>query len=177
VLSLNPDDTHALLQRAIAEFYLEDYQAAITDLTSGLKIQSSNSTLRYWRGFIHYYIGDYGETISDLSESIREYPSESYLRRGLIYYGFRQYHLARSDFISAVQHNPKNTLAYYWRAETECKLGNMDASTTALQIAIKLDVDDFYGFSSGLQRCNRFALSYQRVQRKQTWATPEAPDD
>jgi tetratricopeptide (TPR) repeat protein len=103
-------------------------------------VLDANDTIAYYnRATTRYDLGDRQGAIADYTEVLRIHADDVvYNNRGLAYYDQGDRQSAIQDFGLAVQHNPKNFIAFcnrgFVRSELGDKLGAIEDYTTALEI-------------------------------------------
>lgn len=114
----------ALAGRASAHFRMGDYRRSLADNSNSIRLEPSQSYVRYNRALVYEALGDRPRAVADYSEAIRLSPddADAYLNRGLIFLDTREYEKARSDFTKANKLDPKDAWAlanrgmtYAWR--------------------------------------------------------------
>lgn len=115
-IALFPETLNFYTERAIIEAALEQFQPAITDLTTVIKAASSTKA----KALVY----------------------RSLILRAGAYQSLKQYEKAKADLIQAVSLAPKQPDAYAALASVERSAGDLDAAVQADQQAITLDPEN-----------------------------------
>ncbi len=120
VIQMKPNEANAYYQRGLANYKLDNKQAALEDFTQAIKIKPENSDAYYQRGLVHYSLDDYSTAVNDYTQAIKLNPSfaEAYLERGRAIDGkyYTKDERAIADYTRAIELNPKLAEAYYRRS-------------------------------------------------------------
>jgi tetratricopeptide (TPR) repeat protein len=94
-----------------------DYSAALANLTSAIKLDSSYAEAYYLRGLVHAAMSNLGSALKDFDTAIQREPgfAEAYYSRGLVYASEQDLDRAIADFSRAIQQNTLYTDAYLAR--------------------------------------------------------------
>ncbi len=93
------EKAEALLQRAIAQFYQQDYNAAINDLNEVIKRESNHWLAYRMLAFIHDKKGNYLQALTNYNIAINygDRDTETFLKRAIIENKLSHYDNAESD--------------------------------------------------------------------------------
>ncbi len=111
----------ALLQRAIAQFYQQEYNAAINDLNEVIKRESNHWLAYRMLAFIHDEKGNYLQALTNYNIAINygDRDTETFLKRAIIENKLSHYENAESDLsyfiLNADQHHQEYSRAFYER--------------------------------------------------------------
>ncbi len=133
LVTINPVDATAFLNRSWAYLEVEEYQKAIRSadrviaLNANFSSLVSNSNLAKAynnRGIASKRLKEYERAIQDFDRALEFNPklSLSYNNRGAGYMDLKEYERAIQDFDRALELDPKNTSAYYNRGITYYRL-------------------------------------------------------
>ncbi|MBD2740892.1 TonB family protein [Coleofasciculus sp. FACHB-1120] len=127
VLEVNPNDTEAYYNRAVALVELEDYKKAIADYSKVLQLDPQDDEAYLNRGLARTELEDDAGAIADYSEVIKLKPdqAEAYYQRGIAYAQLEEDNKAIEDLQKA--------------SELFATQGNPNQSKEAL---LSIDVDD-----------------------------------
>jgi tetratricopeptide (TPR) repeat protein len=147
-----------LLQRAVAYCVVQNYDAAINDLTAYLQIDST-SVMAYWeRAVCQTMMNDFNasngvdvklkmmKAKEDLDSAIKLSPKNAYLffNRGNIYATQKEYTNAIDDYNKAIQLDGNLAEAYYNRGIAYCKNGDKTSGIRDLSRAGELGIYEAY---------------------------------
>jgi tetratricopeptide (TPR) repeat protein len=113
-IRIRPNSEEALYGRGLWYQEHEEYDKAIQDYTSIIKINPANKSAHFNLGFLHQvYLKVYNEAIKHFSRAIEVDPqyAEAYLNRGLCFEALGNLGSAKKDFESALVHRPQYRLA------------------------------------------------------------------
>jgi tetratricopeptide (TPR) repeat protein len=109
------------LGRGIAEYYLKDYDRAITDCTDCLEIAHDDDEAFHCRAVCWAAKREYDKAIADYDEAIRIKPdlAITYRNRSNVWIHKKEYDKAIADYTEAIRLEPKNAddyneLAWLW---------------------------------------------------------------
>jgi tetratricopeptide (TPR) repeat protein len=127
--------------RGYAYYEQEEYDQAITDYNSTLKLDPKYTLAYINRGLAYYEQGEYDQAIADYSSAIKLDPKFTYAydNRGLAYSRKGEYDQAIADYSSAIKLDPKYKLAYNNRELAYKAKGEYDQAIADCSSAIKLD--------------------------------------
>lgn len=141
VLSINPDDFQALMERGITHARSGDHQRAIVDYSSAARLRRSNALVYYNRGISYDVLGMTAEAIADYDHSIRHdslYPNV-WNNRGYIYASLGNWSQAISDYSRAIDLNSLYATAYNNRGIAYTHIGEYEKAQADYDRAIELD--------------------------------------
>jgi tetratricopeptide (TPR) repeat protein len=128
-----------------------NWDQAIEEYTSALRINPNNSFAYAGRGYTYYKKSDYDRAISDYTQSIRlnQNYAVAYDGRGFAYYQKGDYDRAITDYTQAVQLDPKNSVyinnlakTYDTRGFMYYNRGDYDRAIADYTQAIRLNPDN-----------------------------------
>jgi tetratricopeptide (TPR) repeat protein len=111
----NPQTAYDFRRRGSAFLFdYKNYNAAIADFTSAIKLNPNDVDAWFVRGRAYYYSNDYNSAINDFSEVIRLNPKfgDAYNNRGSCQYALLNDDEAISDFTIALSINPEVSAVY-----------------------------------------------------------------
>ncbi|MDR0322025.1 MAG: tetratricopeptide repeat protein [Treponema sp.] len=116
ILELKPDDAIRSIiykHRGMANFACSQYNEAIDDFSSSLKLDPQSYKAAYYRGVVYSVLKQYSQAIDDyaLSLSIHPYQSFCLFRRGQAYYHIGDYPQALADCENSLALEPGNKAA------------------------------------------------------------------
>ncbi|WP_374866511.1 tetratricopeptide repeat protein [Pelatocladus sp. BLCC-F211] len=139
VISKNPRDINAYINRGIAYYRQDQYDQAITNYTQALSI-NQNIHAYINRGIAYHRQGKYELAIADYNKalSIKSNSVDGYINRGITYRRQEKYKLAMADFNKAISIDSNNGDAYYALGLTYTQLGNQQAAIASYRLAAHL---------------------------------------
>lgn len=140
-LALEPDDTDALIRRAMIQVSKRNYTAAIADADKCVAIDPKNSDYLQARSTVYEKIGKPDKAIEDLTKIISFNPTESggYLLRGQLHDRLKNFDKAVIDYSRVIKISGADDEALSLRSEAYLNLGKLDKSLTDCQKAIAQD--------------------------------------
>ena len=113
------------INRGISKYNLGNYNAAIADYTSAIRIDPDDAIAYYNRGLAKYYLGNYNAAIADYTSAIRIDPDDAlaYYNRGIAKDDLGNYNAAITDYTSAIRIDPDFVNAYINRGIAKENLG------------------------------------------------------
>lgn len=136
-LKLNPDITHAYVNRAVAKTFLEQYDEAIVDCNTAIRFDLNSETAYINRGNAKQDLKRYNEAIADYDAAIILNPSfKTYHNRGLARQRLGQYKRAMDDYNAAIKLNPINSHTYLVLGNLKTILGDYKAAIRDFDKAI-----------------------------------------
>ena len=119
IIRLRPDVALAYVYRADAYRIKGDYEKAINDCTTALRIDQTLADAFQKRGRVYYEMEAYPKAIADLNESIRLDPenSSSYQTRGAAFFGMGRYEDALADVNKTLELAPNSIANMMIRAQ------------------------------------------------------------
>lgn len=120
----NPTTANSFNRRGFQHMNARQFQRAIRDFNSALKLNPKHAAAYNNRGMCRYQIGRFREALSDYNQSIRLKPlALTYNNRGYLYMDRKQYQSALQDFDKAIQIDSQCGQAYNNRGLTYSHLG------------------------------------------------------
>lgn len=182
------DSDTTLLFSTRANIYksMEEYNKAISDLTSALQMNPPNpSTCYSIRGFCWRKLGNFEEAASDYGRCIEHHMTvfnalsnsepaatkesslmgaRHYNNRAYCYAKLGRYQEAVSDYSAAIQLDPSNSHAYHNRGTSYDKMGKGDLAIADFSKVLELDSPDRHtvisGTSSNIGQANTTQHNY-----------------
>lgn len=144
VISANPHDTQAWMERGIAYVRSGDHIAAINDYSAAAELERSNALIYYNRGISYAALNMTDLAIADYDHSIRHDDQYAYTwnNRGHLYASMEQWERAISDYTRAIELDPTYATAFNNRAIAYVQVGNIDGALEDYKHA--LDLDPYY---------------------------------
>lgn len=136
----NPESSELYYQRASIFFDLAEYNAALADLNSSLKLNPYSSDTHYLMGITYGELNQVEQELKCYTRSIEidNTNSKSYNNRGLIYMTSDRLEEAKADFISAAKYDSehskcRNNLGLIYAAQGDFKMA-IDCFSEAIDI-------------------------------------------
>ncbi|MGC6414832.1 MAG: tetratricopeptide repeat protein, partial [Bacteroidia bacterium] len=116
--------------RAIVKYKLKDYNGAIIDFTSSIKLNPSDNTAFYNRADVKAALYDFEGAIEDCSKALELEPFDAYTyyNRGYYFSKILDLKNAIEDYNKAISINPKFIPAFRQRGVAYSKIGNYKSS-------------------------------------------------
>ena len=139
VLGTDPENQTALTGIADAYLHLEEWENAVTLLTSAIERRPDSVHFYFQRCLAALAAQKYEMAMEDVNFLIAKKPerSEAYVIRGRIRFAMKQPEAAIVDFQKAASLNPANFMAFQHSAEAKCSLGLHDAALSDLDAALE----------------------------------------
>lgn len=141
VLSREPRDLDALVNRGQAYAQTGDHDKAIADYTEGLRLSPRDEALYFNRGNAYYSKGEYDRALHDYHEALRVNPRHLWAlgNRGKVYALRGERGKALTDFNRLLQLDPNNFKGRCDRAAMLLELGHVERAIEDFGEAIRLD--------------------------------------
>ncbi len=155
-IKLNPEYVPAYIGRANSENVMKKNKEAIKDCDSALWYAAKRNLTGSFFGFIAQ-LKEKDQWVKSL-ESVKiiekDVMAPTYLLRGSIKVGMKDYKCARVDLDKSIKYNSDNAKAYSWRAVLEFDTGDNKGALIDLDKAISLDSKNvhYYGMRSDVKR-------------------------
>jgi tetratricopeptide (TPR) repeat protein len=139
--SATPNDAKGYFDRAVEYDEKGNYDQAIADFTSAIRIDPNYAEAYVGRGAEYADKGNYDQAIADFNQAIRLNPNfaNAYACRGWTYDKKGNYDQAIADYTQAIRLNPNFADAYSGRGWTYVQKGNYDQAIADYNQAIRLD--------------------------------------
>ncbi len=136
--AINKNDKNALAyqMRGLAYYHNDQYEKALTDLSTYLTLDDKKFNVYNDRGLCYIEMKKFDEALQDFSMAIKlkkEF-ADAYYNKGIVYNDSQRYEEAIPLYDTAIQYNPKYSKAYYNRAGAFYLTGKYDK---ALKDALK----------------------------------------
>ncbi|MBN1843128.1 MAG: tetratricopeptide repeat protein [Deltaproteobacteria bacterium] len=125
-IEMEPKDSLAYHNRAVAHLELGNYQQAIDDFTKALEFDPNNATLYYNRAIAYGLFNKHKQAIEDGIKAVELDPNNAnaYINRGIDYIALDNCDRAVDDFTKAIKFNTKDASVYYARGVAYHRLGS-----------------------------------------------------
>jgi tetratricopeptide (TPR) repeat protein len=136
-------DAQLYFQRGWTFYGLENYSAAIEDLTNAIELDRQNSSFYAYRGKVYLDDRQYQLALDDFEQAIAlgEQGVMAYLRRGLASVRLRQYDEALDYYQRALELNPAYGLLYNNIGVVYDRMGDKETALDYYMRAIEIDPD------------------------------------
>ena len=126
------DDFNKTLEMDPDNYEVEDFDKALSDYETYLKIEPKEKTIRLKRAEIKTELGEYKEAESELKSLLKEYPKYPMLYNslGTLYMQQNKLELAFQSFSTMIQLSPNNPLGYMNRASVNFLQGRTGEACT-----------------------------------------------
>jgi tetratricopeptide (TPR) repeat protein len=160
----NRERISALLSRGRAYLDKQEFDHAIVDYTSALRLDRRLEAVYRWRARAYRAKGELGRALADVDEALKLDPNatQHYVERGEIYAQKGDQQRAIEDFSAALRRSPELAPAYERRGLAHLARRDIDAAMTDLDKAIALEpnfVDAFLGRAEALRARGDFSLA------------------
>jgi tetratricopeptide (TPR) repeat protein len=145
----NPRQANLFKQRAQAYDRLENYEQAIADYSSALKIQPDDVNALHLRGLTYEQLGQPDRAVEDYQRAIAIDPqlSNVYLNRGVAFGKMGNYRQSIASLTEAIRLAPQNPDGYFNRGITYFQLGDLNSAIEDFSNVIRIlpkDEDAYY---------------------------------
>ena len=159
-IELNPNFVDAYYWRGHLYRLADDFDKALADFDRAIELNPEYVGAYDGRSRLYWFNGDLDRSIADMEKIIQLDPhydtdwlSTTYGMRGLEYLSKENYVSAISNYDRAIELDPEDAGAYYFRGQAHAGNGDYDRAIADYDIAIKLNSGEgpshFY-FSRGL---------------------------
>ena len=139
-VKIQPNDSLAYHNRAVAHFKLGDLTSAIKDFDLAIKYNAKDAKAYYNRAIVHSILGNYTAAIADGIKAIEMDPAnkQAYVNRGIDYMALGKMKEAVADFTKVISMDANDGATYYARALAYQKMGSLDQADKDFAKAAKL---------------------------------------
>lgn len=174
---LDPNFIAALYSLGSVKFDLAEYEEAIKDFSTIIKLIPTDSRTYFLRAASYNALEKYTLALNDYTLAILADPSsDSYYKRGVFFLGINYYDKANFDFSMAVKLNENNAFAYFYRGTTSLLLGKYNDAIIDFNNALRFDAFDFdalVGLALTYQKMNDLNNAKLNFERAKTIILPE----
>jgi tetratricopeptide (TPR) repeat protein len=120
---------------------LNDFAAAETAYSEGIKFEPTMSALFFNRGVVRYAKGDPKTAIEDFTEAIRLDPKDiqPIINRAILRFEADEFAPALADMDAAIKLSPQTALLFTYRGKIHLAAGNADRAIADFRQVLKLD--------------------------------------
>ncbi len=149
-LNSDPQNAVGLYNRAVAYYYLRDFNNAQKDASAAIENNQNYKEAYNIRGLINAAMNQLSDAISDFTSAINIDPNyaEAYMNRALVYKQENDYPMAVSDLNSALSVNPALLEAYFIRGQVLVSMGNYTDAIKDLDTYISNVTDKAAAYSA-----------------------------
>jgi tetratricopeptide (TPR) repeat protein len=139
-IELQPDSIFCYHGRALSRLRMQQYEAAIADLTEVLQRSSEDVRAFANRGSAYHALGKTRNAMIDYNRAIALQPDYdiAFVNRGSLHFDLGNYEHALADFDRAIALNDSDSKTFYNRAMVLAQLGQFDKAVTDLETAERL---------------------------------------
>jgi tetratricopeptide (TPR) repeat protein len=159
----NPQDRHAILERARAYCKLGTHEKAIADFDTAIALNPDDDlacVAHIERGQVYYSNGDYWKAITEFDRAMELGPDDEWacvalFTRGQVYLALGEYEKAVNDYTSTIVLKPDDEwicVAYIERGRAYYNLGEYQKAIDDYNKAIELNPDDEWASVAHLER-------------------------
>ncbi|MDP8205380.1 MAG: tetratricopeptide repeat protein [Candidatus Electryonea clarkiae] len=140
-IEANPNDTIAFMKRGNYLDEAREYDRAISDFNSVIKIDSNFSDAYTYRGLTYLKKGNKEQAMKDFNKAIELNPQNemAFANRGKLYNKIGELDLAINDHSKAIEIEPAKAWNYYERATLYFQKKDFEKSLADLNKVIELD--------------------------------------
>ena len=160
-IGINPDDSYAIFNRALAYMDTKDTAKAFADLNTVIELSPYNSYAYYNRAILRIGGDDAEGAIEDLDKVVGLNPDNIavYLYRGRMKRSTGDLQGAMYDYTKAIEIYPEFADAYYERSQLKKQIGDFEGSERDHDFALKINEFNF-------QRTDSLKLSEEMYLRR-----------
>ncbi len=138
----SPEDAHYYTARAINFTAQGDFQKALTDYNSSIRLDNTDAGVWMKRGLVYVQLKDWNSALADYTQSIKlkDDNEKVWLHRGNLMMQMNRVKEAVEDYTIAITHHPEFGLAFYQRAVAKQHLGNLKEACEDLKQALNLNI-------------------------------------
>lgn len=143
-IALEPTNDTSYFFRGIIYSGSMRLEPALSDLSRAIELDPTNAMGYFYRGELHYQLGQTELGVQDFTKMIALAPDEpdimeAYTRRGLGYANLDRNPEAIADFSTAIENDPENWTALYYRGIMGFKTGDFDLTAGDMDRVIALN--------------------------------------
>jgi len=134
------DDAEAPFQRGLAALRKGNYNRAIAEFTTSIRLNPKNANAYYNRGLAYSKKKNYDRATADYTEALRLNPkdADTYFNRAFAYKRKGDYDRAIADYTQVIRLNPKDYTAYFNRAFAHDAKGDDDRAIADFTKSLQL---------------------------------------
>ena len=137
----------ALYSLACVKLEFSEYDSAIKDFSSVIKVVPDNPNTYTLRASAYKAIEQFKNALNDYATAVLIEPSaNNYYNRGAFFMEIKYYPEAKADLTKAIRLNKNNAFAYFYRGSSNLFLGEFNDAISDFNEAIKFDAMDFDAF-------------------------------
>ncbi len=140
-ITKNAKDAEAYVLRGNCYRHLSQYEKAINDYSSALKLSPRSADIYHRRAIAYYYAGQMQKVIADETKAISfdKSNADSFYDRGFAYQNLKNLELAIADYTEAVKLKPDYHDAFVNRSAAFAGLGKYHEALSDCDAAIKIE--------------------------------------
>lgn len=169
----------ALYSLACVKFDLGEYEDAIKDFTSVLKVSPDLSNIYTLRGAAYKALEKYPSALNDYNTAIFIEPSiNTYYNRGVFFMDIKYYQEANSDFTKVLRADKNNAYGYFYRGASNLFLGKFLDAIEDFMKALEfdaMDFDSYLGLAMAYNRVNDIAKAKVNFDKANAIISPNEP--
>ena len=171
LLEMRPESSNFYTYRARLKTSLGRYEEAFADYEAALKFAQDCTQIFFWRAHTKVLTEDYAGALQDLDRfsSLNPLPIgilDIHRQRAFIKQHLDDYEGAIKDYNTAIQNNPKDDVAYCYRALTKQTYGMIKAELGDTEAARTLYQEAIADYTASIQ----LDPTYERVYNSRGWA-------
>ncbi len=138
-LQLDPHNSFALVNRAIAKSNLKDFAGSVFDTNAAVQMNPGNAFAHMNQGYDHSTYFNYKESIRSYSKAIQLNPLvyDSYVNRALAREGLGENSMAMTDYATAIKLYPSRFSAYMQRGTLLMRMKKYKEALVDLNFALR----------------------------------------
>jgi tetratricopeptide (TPR) repeat protein len=140
-LERNPDDSAALVFRAISRYHEKQQTDKIeSELDRAIEIDPGFSTAYHWRAKVRLESGDLAGAMQDVEEALdlAQHKQDHYDVRAFIYIRMGELDRALEDFNQAIELSPNDAIYYYHRGHLQIRFASEEGEFAERHYALAL---------------------------------------
>ncbi len=143
-LRTDPQNIEAYRERGSAYYELGNYEYAVENFTSLLKISSNDVQVLHYRGLAYEQLEQFEQALADYSRAIELKPdfADAYINRGVTYGKMGNQQHSLTDLDQGVSLNPNDPNGYYNRGIARHQLGDFEGTIADFSQVLEFNPND-----------------------------------
>jgi tetratricopeptide (TPR) repeat protein len=151
LIDKEPGNELAYYYRGVAFIRLEEYQAAINDMSKAIELNPEYLQAYNARGVLYVFIYEYNKALDDFNRAIKLDSGniKTYLNRGIAKYFLRQYEESIKDCDYVLEREPNNEKVMSFKALVYYRLEKYQEAVDVVKKAAEIDNNKEYYYMLG----------------------------
>lgn len=134
----------AYLNRAVVREKLDDWEGAMADCTSAIRLNMFSDDAFGLRGYLWFQHKEYHNAIEDFNRALKANPENKriLMSRAMVWYEMKKYPEVLNDYSEVIRIDSNYIYAYYNRAMLRAEVGEKNAAIRDLDKVVEMNPDN-----------------------------------